>query len=100
MIDERGEERVRPCLRIEVDLLVVSDAAKGLHAAVREVFGSAGLLQRCQWHKRENALAYLPERAPRDVDQRHPLFRPRNTQRICGLAGGHPDANDADRPVR
>lgn len=49
-------------LRIELGLLVVTDGAKGLHAAVREVFGSAALLQRCQWHKRENVLAYLPER--------------------------------------
>ena len=42
--------------------LVVTDGAKGLHAAVREVFGTAARLQRCQWHKRENVLAYLPER--------------------------------------
>ena len=41
---------------------VVTDGAKGLHAAVREVFGTAAQLQRCQWHKRENVLAYLPER--------------------------------------
>jgi len=26
------------------------------------VFGAAALLQRCQWHKRENVLDYLPER--------------------------------------
>ena len=29
---------------------------------MREVFGTAAVLQRCQWHKRENVLAYLPER--------------------------------------
>jgi putative transposase len=49
-------------LRVDLGLLVVTDGAKGLHAAVREVFGTAALLQRCQWHKRENVLAYLPER--------------------------------------
>jgi len=48
-------------LRVDLGLLVVTDGAKGLHAAVREVFGAAALLQRCQWHKRENVLAYLPE---------------------------------------
>ena len=49
-------------LRTDLGLLVVTDGAKGLHSAVREVFGTAALLQRCQWHKRENVLAYLPER--------------------------------------
>lgn len=39
-----------------------SDGAKGLHAAVREVFGATARLKRCQWHKRENVLQYLPER--------------------------------------
>ena len=55
-------ELVERGLRVDRGLLVVTDGAKGLHAAVREVFGAAALLQRCQWHKRENVLAYLPER--------------------------------------
>lgn len=49
-------------LRVELGLLVVTDGAKGLHAAVREVFDGAAVLQRCQWHKRENVVAYLPDR--------------------------------------
>jgi transposase-like protein len=55
-------ELVERGLRVESGLLVVTDGAKGLHAAVRDVFGTAALLQRCQWHKRENVVAYLPER--------------------------------------
>jgi transposase-like protein len=55
-------ELVERGLRVDVGLLVVTDGAKGLHAAVREVFGAAAVLQRCQWHKRENVLEYLPER--------------------------------------
>src|SRR3989441_5096636 len=55
-------ELVERGLRFDVGLLVVTDGAKGLHAAVREVFGAVAPLQRCQWHKRENVLAYLPER--------------------------------------
>jgi putative transposase len=55
-------ELIERGLPIEAGLLVVTDGAKGLHAAVREVCGSAALLQRCQWHKRENVLQYLPER--------------------------------------
>lgn len=49
-------------LRAEEGLLVVTDGAKGLHAAVAEVFGAAAVLQRCQWHKRENVVSYLPEK--------------------------------------
>jgi putative transposase len=55
-------ELVERGLRIDLGLLVVTDGAKGLHAAVREVFGAAAVMQRCQWHKRENVLEYLPER--------------------------------------
>ena len=55
-------ELVERGLRADLGLLVVTDGAKGLHAAVREVFGAVAVLQRCQWHKRENVLAYLPDR--------------------------------------
>jgi putative transposase len=55
-------ELVERGLRFDLGLLVVTDGAKGLHAAVREVFEAAAVLQRCQWHKRENVLEYLPER--------------------------------------
>jgi transposase-like protein len=44
----------------EDGLLVVLDGAKGLRAAVAEVFGSAAQVQRCQWHKRENVVRHLP----------------------------------------
>jgi putative transposase len=39
--------------------LVILDGAKGLRAAVRDVFGEDVAVQRCQWHKRENVLSYL-----------------------------------------
>lgn len=42
-------------------LLVVLDGAKGLRAAVRTVFGTTAQVQRCQWHKRENVVRYLPK---------------------------------------
>lgn len=55
-------ELVERGLRFDLGLLVVTDGAKGLHAAVREVFGAAAVWHRCQWHKRENVLDYLPQR--------------------------------------
>ena len=48
-------------LHIEDGVLVVVDGSKGLAAAVHEVFGIHGVLQRCQWHKRENVVRYLPK---------------------------------------
>jgi len=43
---------------LDQPLLAVLDGAKGLRAAVREVFGDVPV-QRCQWHKRENVVGYL-----------------------------------------
>jgi transposase-like protein len=42
-------------------LLVVLDGAKALAKAVRSVFGSRALIQRCQLHKSRNVLDQLPE---------------------------------------
>ena len=43
-------------------LLVVIDGAKGFRKAISEVFGKYGVVQRCQWHKRENVVRYLPKK--------------------------------------
>lgn len=43
-------------------LLAVVDGSKGLTKAVKETFGNEVIIQRCQWHKRENVLSYLPKK--------------------------------------
>jgi transposase-like protein len=48
-------------LNIEQGVLCVIDGAKGLHAGIRKVFKDKALIQRCQWHKRENVVDYLPK---------------------------------------
>jgi transposase-like protein len=48
-------------LRIEPGLLCVIDGSKGLRKAIYEVLGNKALIQRCQWHKRENVVSYLPK---------------------------------------
>jgi putative transposase len=58
-------------LCIEHGILVVLDGSKGLRAAVAEAFGAHAVVQRCQWHKRENVVRYLPKR--HHVDLRHKL---------------------------
>ena len=43
-------------------MLFVIDGAPGLRRAITDVFGSLGLVQRCQVHKLRNVLGHLPER--------------------------------------
>ncbi len=43
-------------------LLALLDGSKGLRKAVDEVFGEFVVVQRCQWHKRENVISYLSEK--------------------------------------
>ena len=48
-------------LRTDRSILVVIDGAKALSKAVRDVFGNAALVQRCQEHKKRNVEEHLPE---------------------------------------
>jgi transposase-like protein len=65
--DTENARVLTPFLRSLVDrgldlsqgLLVVMDGSKGLRSAVRQGFGKYTVVQRCQWHKRENVVAYL-----------------------------------------
>lgn len=62
-------EPVKSLLRDLVDrelsfnqgVLFVTDGARGLHKAIRETISGYGLIQRCQWHKRENIVGHLPK---------------------------------------
>jgi transposase-like protein len=78
-LGERGFPLDRP-------LLVVLDGAKGLRAAVRDVFGEIPV-QRCQWHKRENVVSYLAK-------QDQPAWR-----RKLQAAYAHPAYVDAKRAL-
>jgi transposase-like protein len=67
--DTENERVLTPFLRSLVErgletaqgLLVVLDGGKGLRAAVNQVFQKRAAVQRCQWHKRENVVSYLPK---------------------------------------
>jgi transposase-like protein len=48
-------------LKFDKGLLCVIDGAKGFRKAINQVFGIQGVIQRCQWHKRENIVEYLPK---------------------------------------
>ena len=42
-------------------LLCLIDGSKGLYAALTKALDGYVVIQRCQWHKRENVLSYLPK---------------------------------------
>jgi len=46
-------------LSVDRGVLVVIDGGKGLRKAVGQVWGDRALVQRCQWHKRENVVKHL-----------------------------------------
>ena len=65
--DTENENVLTPFLRLLVErgldisagLLVILDGGKGLRAAVNKAFAKRAVVQRCQWHKRENVVSYL-----------------------------------------
>ena len=76
--DTENEKVVTPFLRSVVErgldvsqgLLVIVDGGTGLRAAVRKAFRHRALVQRWQWHKRENVVRDLAKRE-------QPVWRPR-----------------------
>jgi transposase-like protein len=49
-------------LDLSAGALVVIDGSKGLKTGAEAAFRGQVLIQRCQWHKRENVLSYLPRK--------------------------------------
>jgi len=48
-------------LKFENGILFVIDGSKGIRKAIERKFSIHALIQRCQWHKRENVLSYLDD---------------------------------------
>lgn len=48
-------------------LLCLIDGSKGLYSAITKALDGYVVVQRCQWHKRENVISYLPEAQREDV---------------------------------
>lgn len=61
VVREFLEQLIARGLNYRQGLLVVIDGSKGLRKAITDVFGDCAAVQRCQWHKRENVVAYLPK---------------------------------------
>lgn len=76
-VTQTSTENHRPILELLTDLierglnyqqgiLAVIDGSKGLKKAIEEAFGDKVVIQRCQWHKGENVVSYLPEKQQED----------------------------------
>jgi putative transposase len=61
VLHEYFETLIERGLDYREGLLAVVDGSKGLLKAIRSVFNGFALIQRCQWHKRENVVGYLPK---------------------------------------
>ena len=59
--DTENEKGLTPFLRSLVERGL--DVSQGLRAAVRKTFRHRALVQRCQWHKRENVVSDVAKRA-------------------------------------
>lgn len=49
-------------LNLDNKILFIIDGAKGLSKGIKEVMGNKAVIQRCQWHKRENVVSYLDKK--------------------------------------
>jgi transposase-like protein len=56
------QDLIRRGLRYDKGLLVLMDGSKGLYNAVMKALKGYVCIHRCQWHKRENVISYLPKR--------------------------------------
>ena len=93
--DTENEQVVTPFLRSLVErglevsqgLLVIVDGGKGLRAAVRKAFRQRALVQRCQWHTRENVVSYVAKREQPVWRQRlqHAYNRPEYDEALAAL---------------
>jgi len=96
---DRGLDPERP-------RLWVIDGAKALRRAIRDLFGEAALVQRCQVHKLRNVLAHLPESMHASVGRgikdawasRDPVLGIRQLERLArSLEREHPGAANSLR---
>ena len=55
------EKLIERGLKFEDGILFIIDGSKGIKKAIEQRLSDYALIQRCQWHKRENVIAYLDE---------------------------------------
>jgi transposase-like protein len=48
-------------LAVDKPILCIIDGGKGIYKGLKDILGDQAVISRCQWHKRENVLEYLPK---------------------------------------
>ncbi len=105
--DTENEKVLTPFLRSLVErgldlsqgVLVILDGGKGLRAAVTKAFRGRALIQRCQWHKRENVVSYLAKSEQASWRQRlqRAYNRPVYTEALGALETLHRELEDRNQ---
>ena len=105
--DTENAKVLTPFLRSLVDrgldashgLLVILDGGKGLRSAVKKVFRDRVLVHRCQWHKRENVVSYLPKSEQGDWRRRlqRAYNRPTYPEALVALETLHGELDDQNQ---
>ena len=105
--DTEAAQVLTPFLRSLVDrgldasqgLLVILDGGKGLRSAVKKVFRDRALVHRCQWHKRENVVSYLPKSEQGDWRRRlqRAYNRPTYPEALAALEQLHGELDDRNQ---
>ncbi len=86
-------------LDISQGLLVILDGGKGLRAAVKKAFRNRAVVQRCQWHKRENVVSYLSksEQASWRKRLQRAYDRPEYDEALAALKKLHGELEDRNQ---
>ena len=86
-------------MTVSQGLLVIVDGGKGLRAAVRKAFRHRALVQRCQWHKRENVVSYLAKSEQASWRQRlqRAYNRPTYDEAVTALNTLHGELEDRNQ---
>jgi transposase-like protein len=86
-------------LDVSQGLLVIVDGGKGLRSAVHKVFRDKAVVGRCQWHKRENVVSYLPKGEQADWRRRlqRAYNRPTYAEALKALEALHAELEDRNQ---
>ena len=87
-------------LQYEAGLLVVIDGGKGLYKSVMSVLKGHACVQRCQYHKRQNVVSYLPKSEQVRIRRKMEALRQTDVRGGLGRAGRAQTGLETDEPVR
>lgn len=70
MCSQFVEGLVERGFKVSHEILFVIDGAKGLRKGLKDALGDNAVIQRCQWHKRENVASYFDGSKQKQIRQK------------------------------